>query len=89
MPISTLWMSGTACAMATENPMRRAAEQEHVSGLTQLGIRNVSSTSKDGYEAARSMGSDILSVRQVRRLGVQAVLERIPEGRKLLSDDRH
>ncbi len=62
------------------NPMRRAAEQAHVSGLTQLGIRNVSSTAKEGYDDARAMGSDILSVRQVRRLGVEAVLARIPEG---------
>lgn len=62
------------------NPMRRAAEQDHVSGLTQLGIRNVSSTAKEGYEAARAMGSDILSVRQVRKLGPKAVLERIPAG---------
>ncbi len=62
------------------NPMRRAAEQAHVTGLTQIGIRNVSSTARDGYEAARAMGSDILSVRQFRRLGVEAVLERIPEG---------
>jgi agmatinase len=61
------------------NPMRRAAEQEHVTGLTQLGIRNVSSTARDGYEAARTMGSDILSVRQVRKLGLEAVLSRIPE----------
>ena len=62
------------------NPMRRAAEAPHVTGLTQLGIRNVSSTAKEGYEAARAMGSDILSVRQVRKLGVAAVLERIPAG---------
>lgn len=60
------------------NPMRRAAEQAHVTGLTQLGIRNVSSTTRDGYEAARAFGSDILSVRQVRALGTQAVLARIP-----------
>ncbi len=60
------------------NPMRRAAEQAHVTGLTQLGIRNVSSTARDGYEAARAFGSDILSVRQVRALGTQAVLARIP-----------
>jgi agmatinase len=65
------------------NPMRRAAETEHVTGLTQLGIRNVSSTAKEGYEAARAMGSDILSVRQVRRLGVEAVLARIPKGARL------
>jgi agmatinase len=62
------------------NPMRRAAEQAHVTGLSQFGIRNVSSTAKEGYEAARAMGSDILSVRQIRRLGVEQTLARIPEG---------
>jgi agmatinase len=62
------------------NPMRRAAEQEHVTGLSQFGIRNVSSTAKDGYDAARAMGSDILSVRQFRKLGVEAALARVPEG---------
>lgn len=65
------------------NPMRRAAEKPFVTGLTQLGIRNVSSTAKEGYEAARAMGSDILSVRQVRRLGTGAVLARIPKGARL------
>jgi agmatinase len=62
------------------NPMRRAAEQAHVTGLSQFGIRNVSSTAKEGYEAARAMGSDILSVRQIRAMGVAAALARIPEG---------
>jgi agmatinase len=64
------------------SPMRRAADQPHVTGMTQLGIRNVSSTARDGYVQARSMGSDILSVRQVRALGVAAVLERIPAGKR-------
>lgn len=62
------------------NPMRRAAEKDYVTGLTQIGIRNVSSTAKDGYDDARKMGSDILSVRQFRKLGVEKVLNRIPEG---------
>ena len=65
------------------NPMRRAAEQTHVTGLTQLGIRNVSSTAKDGYDDARARGSDILSVRQMRRLGAQATAARIPKGARL------
>ncbi len=64
------------------NPMRRASEKDYVSGLTQLGIRNVSSTAKDGYDDARARGSDILSVRQVRQLGTQAVLGRIPPKRR-------
>ena len=62
------------------NPMRRAIEKSWVSGMTQLGIRNVSSTAKEGYDDARARGSDILSVRQVRKLGLDAVLERIPLG---------
>ena len=64
------------------NPMRREIEKSYVSGMTQLGIRNVSSTAKEGYKDARSRGSDILSVRQVRKLGTKAVLERIPDGQR-------
>jgi agmatinase len=65
------------------NPMRRAIEKPYVSGMTQLGIRNVSSTAKEGYEDARERGSDILSVRQVRKLGTEAVLDRIPKGTRI------
>ena len=62
--------------------MRRAIEKPWVTGMTQLGIRNVSSTAKEGYDYAREQGSDILSVRQVRKLGVEGVLERIPAGKR-------
>ena len=62
------------------NPLRRSSEQNHVIGMTQLGIRNVSSSNRLDYEAAREAGSDILSVRDVRRLGTQGVLDRIPSG---------
>ena len=61
------------------NPMRRAAEKPYVTGLSQVGIRNVSSTAKDGYDDARKMGSDIQSVRQFRKLGVAGMLDRIPD----------
>lgn len=62
------------------NPLRRASEMSHVTGFTQMGIRNVSSSNREDYQAARDAGSDILSVRDVRRLGTEAVLARIPEG---------
>jgi agmatinase len=65
------------------NPMRRAAEKAYVTGLTQVGIRNVSSTAKEGYDDARAMGSDILSVRQARALGPKALLKRVPKGARL------
>ena len=64
------------------NPMRRAAEKPYVTGLSQIGIRNVSSTAKEGYDDARRMGSDILSVRDLRKMGIERVLERIPAGKR-------
>ncbi len=65
------------------NPMRRAAELPFVNGITQVGIRNVSSTARDGYEDARAMGSDILSVRQARALGTEGLMDRIPSGARI------
>jgi agmatinase len=65
------------------NPMRRAAEKSYVTGLTQVGIRNVSSTAKEGYKDARKMGSDIISVRQMRDLTAQGVIDRIPKGARV------
>ena len=65
------------------NPMRRAAEKQYVTGLTQVGIRNVSSTAKEGYDDARAMGSDILSVRQARALGPKEIRKRIPKGARV------
>lgn len=61
------------------NPIRRASEMAHVTSMTQLGIRNVSSSNKSDYDAAREAGSNILSVRQVRALGTQGVLDQIPD----------
>lgn len=60
------------------NPMRRAAEKDYVTGLSQFGIRNVSSTAKEGYADARAMGSDIQSVRQLRAQSLDEQLARIP-----------
>ncbi|HAL76586.1 MAG TPA: arginase [Rhodobacteraceae bacterium] len=65
------------------NPMRRAAEKPYVTGLTQMGVRNVSSTAKEGYEAARAMGSDIISVRQARALGPGSLAQRLPRAAAL------
>ncbi len=61
------------------NPMRRAVEHEFITGLTQIGIRNVSSTAREGYEEALKMGSEIISVRQARTMGNDGLLARIPE----------
>jgi agmatinase len=65
------------------NPMRRAAEKPYVTGLTQIGIRNVSSTAKEGYADARSMGSEIYSVRQARTLGTDGLMAKIGKRKRI------
>ena len=69
------------------NPVRRASELAHVERITQLGIRNVSSSNQSDYQAARDAGSDILSVRHVRKLGTEGVLARIPKARYYVTID--
>lgn len=61
------------------SPLRRASEMDHIVGMTQLGIRNVSSSNRDDYAAARAAGSTVLSVRQVRMLGAAGLLAQIPD----------
>ena len=39
------------------NPLRRSSEKPWVTGMTQLGIRNVSSSNREEYAAARAAGS--------------------------------
>ena len=62
------------------NPMKRAAEKPYVQGISHLGIRNVSSTAREGYEDARRTKSKILSVRQIRAMGTEGVLDTLPAG---------
>ena len=62
------------------NPLRRSSEKSWVTGMTQLGIRNVSSSNRQDYDDARAAGSKIFSVRDVRRIGTQGILAEIPKG---------
>ena len=61
------------------NVLRRIAEMDHVSGLAQIGIRGPGSSDPSDFEDARRMGSIIIGPREFRRVGVQAVLDRIPD----------
>jgi agmatinase len=61
------------------NVMRRIAEMPQVRGLAQIGIRGPGSSDPVDFEDARRMGSVIIGPREFRRIGVEAVLERIPE----------
>ena len=61
------------------NPMRRAAEKHYIKGLSQFGIRNVSSTAKRAMKMLGHLVQDILSVRQIRELGIENLIKRVPK----------
>jgi agmatinase len=64
------------------SPLRRAAELQHVEGITHLGIRGQGSSSATDFRDALEQKSRIISVREFRRLGTSGVLARIPQGRR-------
>ncbi|MCQ6278586.1 agmatinase [Bacillus sp. EB600] len=62
--------------------IRRLSEMDHVQKIFQFGIRGISSSIKEDVDAAREYGSVILSPRQMRKMGIENVLELIPKGEK-------
>jgi len=63
-------------------PLRRTSELSHVTGMTQIGIRNFTFSGRGSYEEARAAGSEIVTMRRARELGMAGVLQLIPEGRR-------
>lgn len=61
------------------NPLRRAAELPFVTGITHLGIRGVGSSGAQDFRDARAAKSRIVTMREFRRIGIQAALADIPE----------
>jgi agmatinase len=64
------------------NVMRRIAEMDHVVGIAQIGIRGPGSSDPKDFEDARRMGNVIIGPREFRRIGVDRVLERMPEAER-------
>lgn len=60
--------------------LRRLAEMDHVDKMFQLGIRGISSSKKEDVDAAREYGSVILSPRQMRKMGIDSIIDLIPKG---------
>ncbi len=62
------------------SPIRRMSEMEHVQKIWQIGIRGIGSSSKSDFEDAKNYGCSIISPRQLRKMGLQAVLDQMPQG---------
>jgi agmatinase len=66
------------------SPMRRASEMPHVAGIVQVGIRSVGSARLTEIEAARRYGSRFVTAREVHAQGVEAALQLVPEGSRVV-----
>ncbi len=62
------------------SPIRRASEMDWFGPIIQIGIRGIGSARTAEVEDARSYGADIITAYEMHDIGMQAVLDRIPDG---------
>lgn len=62
------------------SPIRRASELDWIGDIIQIGIRGVGSARTGEVEFAKAYGADIITAYEMHDMGMQAVLDRIPDG---------
>jgi agmatinase len=62
------------------SPIRRASEMAWFDKIVQIGIRGIGSARMAEVNDARAYGSDIISAYEMHDMGMDAVLDRIPDG---------
>ena len=62
------------------SPIRRASEMDHVGAIFQIGLRATGSARPEEVEAAHAYGAHLISAYELHRVGMQAILDRIPDG---------
>ncbi|MDE2289852.1 MAG: agmatinase [Burkholderiales bacterium] len=62
------------------SPIRRASEMAHVERIVQIGLRAQGSARPEELAAARAYGSELITAYELHDIGMDAVLERIPDG---------
>jgi agmatinase len=62
------------------SPIRRASEMPHVGEIFQIGIRAQGSARPEEVAAAEAYGAHIVTAWELHDVGMDAILERIPDG---------
>jgi len=62
------------------SPIRRASEMGHVDRIIQIGLRAQGSARPADLQAARDYGAELVTAYELHDIGMDAVLERIPDG---------
>ena len=62
------------------SPIRRAAEMPWIGEIVQIGLRGIGSAREAEVNDARKHGADLISAYEMHDIGIDAVLDRIPDG---------
>jgi agmatinase len=69
-------------AFSNSHPIRLISELPHVGRIIQVGIRSLRNHQSDISDSL-ARGNDVVTVKQLRQRGMQAVLDELGEGRKV------
>jgi agmatinase len=61
------------------SPIRRASEMPWIDKIVQIGMRGIGSARTGEVDDARAYGADIISAYELHELGMDAVVDRIPD----------
>jgi len=61
------------------SPIRRASEMPWINQIVQIGLRGIGSAREGEVEDARDYGADLISAYEMHDIGMDAVLDRIPD----------
>jgi agmatinase len=64
------------------SPMRRMSEMSHIKDLVQIGLRGLGTSKKEDFDAAKKYKSTIISAKEALELGVEGVMNKIPQSKK-------
>ena len=62
------------------SPIRRASEMDWIGDIFQIGLRGVGSARNEEIEDAKAYGANLISAYEMHDIGMDAVLDRIPDG---------
>ncbi len=64
------------------SPMRRLSEMPHIGEIVQIGLRGMGSSRKEDFDDARAYGALLITAKEVRRIGPEGVVAKIPGAKK-------
>jgi agmatinase len=62
------------------SPIRRASEMPWIDKIVQIGLRGIGSARAPEVADAQAYGADLISAYEMHDIGIDAVLDRIPDG---------